>query len=313
MKIQQSSNEGTRNISRREFLAKGGMAAAALSLPSSGLQAALSDLSACPIVVFSKIYQELKLDLEGAADLTAAAGLDGVDCPVRAGGEIEPDQVTEALPRYAKLLEQKKLKLHLITSGITRVNSPRAEEVLRTARKLGVPYYRLGFFEQDKGHSADQQVKEVRSALKDVAAMNQQLGIGALFQNHSGSFGANLSDLREVVSGFDPAQIGVAFDIGHAILVHGKDWVTHFEAIKSHLKVAYIKDARHGGSWVRFGEGDIGQSGYFKRLRALDYQAPFSLHIEFDWSNKGKSRNRESLLNALRESRTVLKRWLTES
>jgi len=289
------------------------MAAAALGSGALGVQSASNELSACPIVVFSKIYQELKLDFQEAADLTAEAGLDGVDCPVRAGGEIEPEQVAEALPRYAKILGQRNLKVQLITSGITTVNSPRAEEVLRTAKNLGVEYYRLGFFERDKKYSAEQQVKEVRSALKDVAAMSQRLGIGALFQNHSGSFGSDLNDLREVVSGFDPAQIGVAFDIGHAILVHGKDWVAQFESIKSHLRIAYIKDARHGESWVRFGEGEIGQSGYFKRLRALGYQAPFSLHIEFDWSNKGNNRNRDALLKSLRESRTVLKQWLAES
>ena len=49
-------------------------------------------LSACPIAVFSKVYQELKLDFKAAADLTAEAGLDGIDCPVRSGGEIEPEQ-----------------------------------------------------------------------------------------------------------------------------------------------------------------------------------------------------------------------------
>ena len=140
--------------------------------------------------------------------------------------------------------------------------------------------------------------------------MNKQLGIGALFQNHSGSFGANLRDLREVVSGFDPAQIGVAFDIGHAILVHGKDWEVHFEALKAQLRVAYIKDARQGKNWVPFGEGEIAQSGYFRRLRQLGYRAPFSMHIEYDWSNQGRARNRETLLKALQESRMMLRHWL---
>jgi sugar phosphate isomerase/epimerase len=60
---------------------------------------------------------------------------------------------------------------------------------------------------------------------------------------------------------------------------------------------------------VRFGEGDIARTGYFKRLRQLGYAAPFSLHIEFDWSAGGKSRNRDTLLRALRESRAVLRQW----
>jgi sugar phosphate isomerase/epimerase len=297
---------------RRTFIRKASAAAIAACAGSSfpGLAAGLS---ACPIVVFSKIYQELSLNFESSAALTAEAGLDGIDCPVRPEGEILPERAADDLPRYAEILGRKQLKLHLLTSGITGVSFPYAEQILRAAKQQGVRYYRLGFFKPEKDWPAGKQAKEIRSALKDVASMNREIGVCALFQNHSGSFGANLADLREVVSEFDPAQIGVAFDIGHALLVHGDAWKDHFEAIKSHLRVAYIKDARHGASWVRFGEGDIARTDYFKRLRELGYTAPFSLHIEFDWSHKGKSRDRTSLLQALRESRTVLKQWIDQA
>ena len=294
---------------RRSFILKASATAVAACAGSTlpGLAAGLSN---CPIVVFSKIYQELNLDFESSAALTAEAGLDGIDCPVRPGGEILPERAAEDLPRYAEVLDRKKLKLHLLTSGITGVASPYAEQILRAATKQGVRYYRLGFFKPEKDWPAGKQAKEIRSALKDVASMNREIGICALFQNHSGSFGANLSDLTDVVNEFDPTQIGVAFDIGHAILIHGEGWKGHFKAIAPHLRIAYVKDAKHGASWVRFGKGDITSSGYFERLRQLDYTAPFSLHIEFDWSENGKSRNRESLLRALRESRAVLKQWI---
>jgi sugar phosphate isomerase/epimerase len=291
----------------------GSASAALAACAGSSLPGLAAGLSACPIVVFSKIYQELNLNFESSAALTAEAGLDGIDCPVRPGGEILPERAAEDLPRYAEILGRKQLKLHLVTSGITGVASPYAEPILRAAKKQGVGYYRLGFFETEKDWPAGKQAKEIRSSLKDVASMNREIGVCALFQNHSGSFGANLSDLRDVVSEFDPAQIGVAFDIGHAILIHGEDWKVHFEAIAPHLRVAYIKDAKHGASWVRFGEGEIARTGYFKRLQQLGYSAPFSLHIEFDWSDKGKSRNRESLLKALQQSRAVLKQWTEQA
>jgi len=297
---------------RRDFIRKASTAAVAVCTGPT-FQSLGAGLSTCPVVVFSKIYQELSLNFESSATLTAEAGLDGIDCPVRSGGEILPERAAEDLPRYAEILRRKQLKLHLLTSGITGVTSPYAEQILRAAKKQGVHYYRLGFFEPKKDWPAGKQAKEVRSALKDVAAMNREIGVCALFQNHSGSFGANLSDLRDVVGEFDPEEVGVAFDIGHAILMYGEDWKGHFEAIAPHLRVAYIKDARHGASWVRFGEGDIARTGYFKRLQQLGYAAPFSLHIEFDWSDKGKSRNRENLLKALRESRAVLKQWTEQS
>ena len=267
-----------------------------------------------PIAVFSKVYQTLKLSFEDAAAVTAEAGLEGIDPPVRAAGEVLPERVGEDLPRYAEALKKHNLRVLLLTTGITSASSPSAEEILRTAKKLGVQYYRLGFVERDKDVPIEKQVSEIKAGLKDLAALNKEIGITALFQNHSPSgrsyVGGNLDDLHEIVQGFDPAQIGVAFDIGHALVVHGKGWRPHFDKIKSHLKVAYVKDVKMGGRWVRFGEGDIGQTGYFKLLKEMNYRAPISLHIEFDWTENGKAKTRAALVTALKESTRVLKQWL---
>ena len=124
------------------------------------------------------------------------------------------------------------------------------------------------------------------------------------------SVGGDLSELYEIVQDFDPAQIGVAFDIGHALVVHGDDWRQHFERLKSHLKVAYVKDVTRGGRWVPFGTGDVASTGYFELLRQLGYSAPVSLHIEFDWTASGKSKTRAALAEALQVSSRTLHRWL---
>src|SRR5436190_6911561 len=86
-------------FSRRDFLASSLITGAALAL--SGVTSSATPI-ASPIAVFSKIYQELKLDFDAAAEVTAQAGLDGIDCPVRDGGEILPEHAAEQLPRYAE-------------------------------------------------------------------------------------------------------------------------------------------------------------------------------------------------------------------
>ena len=267
-----------------------------------------------PIVVFSKVYQTLKLDFDAAAALTAEAGLDGIDCPVRPGGEILPERVTEDLPRYAEALRRRKLHMPLLTTAITSVSSSRAEEIVRTAKKQGTQFYRLGFIERQPDALAGKQVREIKAQLKDLAALNKEVGIGAIVQNHSPAgrsyMGGDLSDLYEIVKGFDPAQIGVAFDIGHALVVHGDDWRHHFDRLKSHLKVAYVKDVTRSGHWVPFGEGDVASTGYFNLLKQMGYHAPVSLHIEYDWTGGGKSKTRAGLVKALQESSRTLKRWL---
>ncbi len=303
-------------LSRRQFLARAAATSSILVLPGmNAFAAAGAEKSASPIVVFSKVYQELHLNFSEAAAATAEAGLDGVDCPVRPGGEVLPEQVADALPKYAEVLRQRGLQMPLLTTAITSVSTPHTETVLRTAKKLGIPYYRLGFIERPREVSAAQQVREVRAHLKDLAALNREIGIGALLQNHSPGgrttyFGGDLAELVQAVEGFDPAQIGVAFDIGHALVVHGDEWRGWFEKLKPYFKIAYVKDVKRAGGWVPFGQGDIAGTGYFRLLRQMDYHAPISLHIEFDWTDHGKSKTRPALVRALQDSSRVLRNWL---
>jgi sugar phosphate isomerase/epimerase len=305
-------------LSRREFI--GRTLAASASIPlcaGSALSGLAAETFSPPIVVFSKVYQTLKLNFDEAAALTAEAAIDGIDCPVRPGGEVLPEHVARQLPEYAAALRKRGLQLPLLTTAITGVSSPCAEDILRTAKKLGVQFYRLGFVIRETNASAGKQVREIKAQLKDLAALNKQIGIGAIFQNHSPAgqtyVGGDLAELYDIVKDFDPAQIGVAFDIGHALVVHGDDWRRHFEKLKSHLKIAYVKDVKREGRWVPFGEGDIGSTGYFKLLKELKYQAPVSLHIEFEWTDGGKSKTRPALVKALQDSSRVLRRWLASA
>jgi len=315
MRPHNSSTTRPAKSSRRSFIAKTGLGVtgAALGLPAFSLAAA-TPISSCPIAIFSKVYQELSLGFEDAAALTAEAGLNGIDCPVRDGGEITPEKATDELPRYSQILGRQKLRIWLLTTGILSTKTPYAEPVLRAASTLGIKYYRFGFIKKEPGQSK-KLLADVRAQLKDLAALNRELGLCVLLQNHSPSggttyFGGDLGELQSAVDGFDPNQVGVAFDIGHALVVHGDEWKQHFDALRPHFKIAYVKDVKRSGGWVPFGQGDIAQTGYFQLLKQKGYAAPISLHIEFDWSQGGKAKNRASLLKALQESRGTLRQWL---
>jgi sugar phosphate isomerase/epimerase len=299
-------------LSRRDFVAKTVAACASVAISGRAFAAPPGDGPTLPIVVFSKVYQELKLGFEDAATITAEAGLQGIDAPVRPGGEIEPGNAIAQLPQYQQILRKHGLSMPFITTAITSISSSHTEDILRTAKKLGVQFYRLGFIERQA--DLDQQIREVRAKFKELAALNREVGIGAIFQNHSPSghayLGGNLEEMRQIMADFNPNELGVAFDIGHALVVHGEDWRLRFQELKPHIKVAYVKDVTRQKNWVRLGEGEIARTDYFKLLKEMNYRAPICLHIEYDWSENGKSKNRETLLQALKDNGQVLKRWL---
>src|SRR5947207_1554196 len=152
-------------LSRRRFLVASGSAALSAGLPFSTMA---KPVAVPTIAVFSKVYQGLKLNFEDAAALTEEAGLDGVDCPLRPGGEILPERASDDLRKYDEALRKRNRRVLLLTTGITDVASPHAEDILRTAKKIGVEFYRLGFVDRTTDESAEKQVRETKAKLKDL-------------------------------------------------------------------------------------------------------------------------------------------------
>jgi sugar phosphate isomerase/epimerase len=324
-------------VSRRSFIgavartACTGAVGGALAQRSLALDGATRAIP--PVAVFSKLYQELKLNFEQSAEVTAEAGLDGIDCAVRARGEIEPERAADDMPRYAEALAKHGTKMLLLATDILGVDSPNCREILLTTRKLGIRYYRLGFWHKPADISSEKYLAEIKARLKELAAFNRELGVCALFENHSapdtkvganqpqaserkqsaegkssGMAGGDLGELYEIVKNFDPDQIAVAFDLGHAIIMHGDDWHSHFERLKSHIKVAYIKDVGRTSRFVPFGQGEFSKTDFFTLLKRMNYTAPISMHIEYPWAPEGK-KTRTAMVEMLKSSRRTLGRW----
>lgn len=309
------SMNNTTSLSRRQFLQTTVTAASAVAF-GGALSCSVKPPApfAPPIALFDKVLNQTKLSLEDSAALIEEVGLDGVDCAVRPKDRIEPARVKDDLPRYAELLEQRRRKILLLTTAILDPTAPHARDVLETARQIGVKYYRLTFTRWNKEQPVEAQLAELKPKLRDIVEVNRELGLCALLQNHSpgapgGYIGGDLNQMSELVQDLPPAQIGVAFDLGHAIIVHQDEWSTHFERLKPHLRVAYIKDAHRERRFVAFGDGEFGQTDYFTRLKQMNYAAPLSMHIEYNWA-KGGERNRETLAAALRDSLAMTRKWI---
>jgi len=303
--------------SRRRFIRTAAPAMAALGLaPKAASMAFGAPGFAPPVAVFSKVYQELKLDFEQSAEVTAEAGLDGIDCTVRDGGEIVPEQAADKMPRYAEALRRHRTRMLLLTTGIVGVSSPHASEILRTGKQLAIQYYRLGYWSHRPERPPAKLLAEIGPSLKDLAAMNKELGVCGVYQNHSApqnhsrrNAGCDLAELYEMVKDLDPGQVGVAFDLAHALIEHGDQWREHFDRLKPHIRVVYVKDVQRASGFVPFGQGEFARTGFFDLLARMNYRAPLSMHIEFNWAPEG-NKTRPLLLQALKESRRVLGQWL---
>lgn len=270
-----------RSLSRRAFLIRSAAAAAALHVPN--LRAASPPFANNKICAFEKPLVSLSYD--ALADLYAGLGLAGVEAAVRPGGHVLPERVEDDLPRMIESLKKRGLEMTILTSAIDTLAAPHAEKVLRTAARLGVRRYRMLWFNYDLKKPILPQLEAIRPRLKELAALNRELGLTALYQNHSGPkyVGSALWDSYSLVRDFDPKEIGLAYDIHHATVEGGLNWPVQFNLVRSHIQAVYVKDFVWEDRKVKdvpLGRGKIDPK-FFTLLKESKYPGPISLHVEY--------------------------------
>ncbi len=273
--------------SRREFIAKSAIALGAARLNMSAITAA----EAAPRFLrigFSKAFQQYTAGQ--TADLVAAVGWDGIEIPVRAQGQIEPERAPDELPKFAEALGLLHKGIYIVATDITSLRTPHAEIVLRTMAKLGIKRLRLGFFFYAPDQQPTERLKEIAPALKDIADACKDLGLQAGFQNHSGArnVGAPVWDIYSMIQSLDPRHMGFCFDIGHATVEGGLSWPVQAKLAEPFYAAILVKDfvwkKEPGGwtnQWCPLGEGMVHRS-FFEQLKKSAYRGPVSQYHEYD-------------------------------
>lgn len=296
----------TSSTTRRQFLAT--LAGSALAL-RPGIAAQAASAQRFSIITFTKPFQSLSPD--ETADLVAEIGYDGIECPVRKKGQILPERVEDDLPAMHAALKKRGLDLTLITTDVAKVE-PLSEKVLRTAAKLGVKRYRLTFFKYDLAKPIAPQLAELKAQMRDLAALNKELGMNGGIQNHSGRdyIGAPIWDIHELVRDIDPRHLGICFDIGHATLEGGMSWPIEAKLMEPFLTCVYVKDfawekTEKGWKpkWGPLGDGLV-RPEFFAWLKASSYTGPISQHCEYLVGGGPEQRAQ------MKKDLAVLKGWL---
>lgn len=236
-----------------------------------------------PLCVFTKPFNSLTADQ--LASRTAELGFNGIEAPIRTGGHIEPEAVPDQLPAFVKALKKHDQQLLVMTSDINDPTDTLSQTVLKTAASLGIRYYRMKYFKYDESKPIIDQISNWQAQMKDLAALNRELGITGVYQNHAGRsyFGASIWDLHRALEGIDPAEVGVAYDIRHAAVEGGTTWPVGFQLIRPHVQVVYVKDFDWGDRQptnVPLGAGRV-DATFFKMLAKSDFAGPISLHEEY--------------------------------
>jgi sugar phosphate isomerase/epimerase len=296
----------TNQLNRRQAL----LAAASAVVAPRLSRAATDPPARQPICVFTKPFNSLSFD--ELADRIAELGFDGIEAPIRKGGHVEPEAVEDDLPKLAEALRKRDLEITVMASDVNDPDDPLTARVLRTAAGLGIRRYRMKYLRYDLNRPVMEQLDQWRPRFRELAAMNHELGVRAVYQNHASGrmLGAALWDLMRVLEGIPVDRIGVAYDVRHATVEGGKSWPITFNAIRPHVDTVYVKDFRWVGQRVQnvpLGEGHVDPK-FFRMLADSGFVGPVSLHEEY--LDHRKPELVPQHLAAIEQDLATLKTWL---
>jgi sugar phosphate isomerase/epimerase len=225
------------------------------------------------------------------AAFAAEAGFDGIDLTVRPGGHVAPERAAADLPRAAAAIRKAGLDLPMITTAIVDAATPHAAAVLRAAASLGVRRYRWGGMLYNDTAPIPAQLDALRRRAAGLADLNRSLGVTAMYHTHSGmEVGAPIWDLYLLLKEFDPAELAVNYDIGHAVVEGGfGGWVRSAQLVRPWMRGVALKDFRWAadanGKWLPEwrppGEGMVDFPRFFRMLRQQAFAGPVQVHFEY--------------------------------
>lgn len=271
-------------LSRRAWMGHVAAVAGATLLRPVFAAAASTSPRSPEISLFTKHLVGLPFDQ--LADVVAEIGVTGIEAPVRNGGHVEPARVEEDLPRLVEALRRRGLAITMLTTGINEVSATtRTEAVLRTARALGIPRFRMNWYAYDGRRSPWVQLDEIRPKLRDLVQLAREIGIQPCYQNHSGAkyVGAGVWDMAMLMREHPPADLAWAFDILHATVEGSTSWPTELELVRERLGMAYFKNFAWEGKGhrsVALADGVVGPA-YVDRLKRGGFAGPVCLHVEY--------------------------------
>lgn len=313
-------------LSRRDFLARTGLAAAGAALaPSAAFSAAKPAAKTYDIALLEKWFFDggdggpLKYTPEQMAQTLAEIGLD-LELTLRKNGHITPEKAPDELPPMAAALAKKNRRILWVALDTVRPDEPHWEKAIRTAKQLGVPQYRHRGFQYQAGKPLKAQIASFNSMAKEFAAANKEIGIQAVYQIHSGPrhAGSAAWDLDQILDDIDPRHFGVAMDTRHVMVEQGLAWPTAIQLLAPRTVALCVKSFKWEGDTVvdvPLGQGRVKKTVVDQVMAAAGRPLPLCIHIEYFKNAEGKLaaipfEKRAGIVEAFRADARILREWL---
>lgn len=317
-------------MDRREFLLAGGVGLAAGALGSGFMTGTASaggsaGMNRPRLHLFSKVLQFL--DYTELADAAYTLGFAGLDLTVRSGGHVDPENFERDLPAAVSAMKSAGLNCEMMVTKIVGTDNPRDRDLLALARSLGIKSYRLGGLKYDRETAPTEMVERYRDQLAALAEWNREIGITGMYQNHSGerAFGASIWDIFLAIKDLDPDELGIQFDVRHAVTEGGRNWADGYRLLKPYTRSLAFKDfiwAEVDGKWklvnVPMGEGMVDFKRYFGMLKEAGINYPVTLHCEYDLGgaehgDREPTMPKEEILAAIRQDVVMIEKLWPEA
>ncbi len=297
-------------MKRRHFLTQSGLAAVGVGLA----KADASKASECPLILFEKPMQTLGYEQMG--EELAKMGVKGIEATIRRGGHIEQKDAESEVPKMVASLAKNGQTAVIAATNVSEANEETAK-FLQILKANGITKYRMDYYRYDFKKDLLPQVKENSAKLKELVALNKEIGMQSLYQVHAGHkmAGSLVWDLAYMFDGISPEDGAIAFDLRHVKVETGLSFKLALAALKKHIRSIYVKDSKWTGERgnkiknVPLDTGLVNQKVYDEVRDGLPV-LPVSLHME--WGKASiypKADVMEAVENFARDVK-VLKTWL---
>lgn len=271
-------------ISRRHFLASAAVAHAAAQNPPAEPKPRATP----PICLYSQAV--IKIDYADLGSILGGMGFDGCNLTVQKGGHISPGAASMDLVRAVESIRGAGIDVPVISTSLTSLEDPDAQEVLGVARILKIPLFRPGHWKYLAGDPMTR-LAEVRRDIAGLTALARAAGMSMAIHNQAGdSVGSAIWDTDAMIRGLDQ-HAGYDFDIANATTEGGAGgWLLALRLALPRLKMVTVADFQWSkqadGRWkpvpCPLGEGMVDWPQFLGALASAGFRGPVSLRVDYE-------------------------------